>query len=50
MGTVCGAEGIIDINFSKRGQLFGKAGVVFFLLRMKAQVFQKQNLTLFYFL
>ena len=45
MGTVRGAEGIIDIDITQAGQRFGKVGVAGFFFGVKAQVFQQQDIT-----
>ena len=45
MRAVRGAEGVVDKNIGKGGELFGKLGVVFRLALFKAGVFQQQDLT-----
>ena len=46
MGAVHCAESIAYIYFRKRSKLFGKFGVVFFLLLMEAEVFKQQYLAI----
>jgi len=40
MGTVRGAESVIDIYFGQTGKRFGKIGAVFLFFSMEAQIFE----------
>jgi hypothetical protein len=44
MGAVGGAEGVVHVDVPQAGQLPGELRVVFFFLRMKAQVSEQQHL------
>ena len=47
MRAVRGAEGVVDKNIGKGGELFGKLGVVFRLALFKAGVLEQHNLAVF---
>jgi hypothetical protein len=50
MSPMSSAKSIINVNISQPGQLSGKFGIICFLLRVKAQIFQNQNVALLEFL
>src|SRR5437764_4510644 len=41
------AEGIVNVNFCKRGKLFGKFRIVRFFLFMEAKIFEQKNFAVF---
>ena len=44
VGTVGGAEGVIDIDIAQVGELFGEVVVVLFFFGMEAKIFEKEGL------
>src|SRR5271157_3468158 len=44
VGTMGGAEGVVDVEVGERGELFRKSFVVLFFLGVKAEVFEQQRL------
>ena len=44
MRTVCGAEGIVDVEVAQLCQLLGEAVIIFFFARVKADVFQEAHI------
>ncbi len=44
MGTMSGAEGVVDVEFGELGELLRKMFVVLFFLGVEAEVFEQQGL------
>src|SRR5258706_1672394 len=49
MGTMGGAEGVVDVEIGEFGELLRKMFVVLFFLGMEAEVFEQQRLAFFEF-